>query len=229
MLLESLCLDVEDVRLALARGLASPAEHDGVRCLEDVLDFIERGDYSPFWSDEDRPRRTKAFDMCKAALIKAVVEVAGEEKNVEVLWEETAEGGPFVSRLVHWIKGERTREDLVICATLALGNMVRRDAHSLLLVRPPNSLASDLVSFLDPATDIKVKHGVLGLLKNLAVSSQNRSALAETRLIENIASSHVLSDKFDMAEVVQGSAIGLAKHMCNGNSEPLDYHVLDAY
>src|ERR1700722_19915387 len=49
-LLESLALDVEDVRLSLARGVPFPAEHNGVPCLSNILDFIEKGDYPPLWS-----------------------------------------------------------------------------------------------------------------------------------------------------------------------------------
>lgn len=138
MLIESLCLDVEDVRLSLARGLSFPdGEHGGVRCLQDILTFIDRGDYPPVWASEplaERQRRQKAFDICKAALIKAVVEVAGEEKNTDVLWDESEDekpGGEFVSQMVTWIRTHKTlkethRDDLVICATLCLGNLVRR-------------------------------------------------------------------------------------------------------
>jgi hypothetical protein len=76
----------------------------------------------------------KKFDICKAALIKAIVEVAGEDKNEDVLWDETEAdhpGGQFVCRMVNWIKtyagqGTADRDDLVICATLSLGNLARR-------------------------------------------------------------------------------------------------------
>lgn len=78
----------------------------------------------------------KKFDICKAALIKAIVEVAGEEKNEDVLWDETEEdqpGGAFVCRMVEWIRScangsTAGRDDLVICATLSLGNLARRRA-----------------------------------------------------------------------------------------------------
>jgi hypothetical protein len=86
----------------------------------------------------------KKFDICKAALIKAIVEVAGEDKNEEVLWDETEEdqpGGLFVGRMVHWIKayaggGTAGRDDLIICATLSLGNLARRGQSMLLKVNP---------------------------------------------------------------------------------------------
>lgn len=151
-LIESLSLDVEDIRLALARGLHFPAEHAGVPCFSTILDFIEHGAYPPLWasstlSDAERKRMEKVFDMCKAALIKSAVEVAGEDSNGDVLWDDSEEdkpGGSFVCRMVEWIKRHvaemdaaalegdlqtdslNKREDLVICASLALGNLARR-------------------------------------------------------------------------------------------------------
>jgi hypothetical protein len=142
-LLESLALDVEDVRLSLARGVLFPAEHNGVPCLSDILDFIEKGDYPPLWSSSldlaSTSQMEKKFDICKAALIKAIVEVAGEDKNEDVLWDETEEdqpGGAFVCRMVDWIRsyvngGRADRDDLIICASLSLGNLARRRSYLL--------------------------------------------------------------------------------------------------
>lgn len=156
MLMESLSLDVEDIRLSLARGLNFPAEHSGVPCFSAILDFIEHGDYPPFWdvySEGERKRKEKAFDICKAALIKSVVEVAGEDSNEDVLWDDSEgekPGGDFVCRMVSWVKqyvddmgaapSPQTsesqsfidRDDLVICASLALGNLARRGIISAL-------------------------------------------------------------------------------------------------
>ncbi len=149
MLLESLSLDIEDVRLSLARGYNFPAEHGGVPCLSVMLDFIEKGDYPKLWYAEDLgwdatdiKRKERAFDICKAAVIKTIVEVAGEEHNDDVLWDDSdpeQPGGPFVCMMVSWIKkyvstktqksvDEPTidRDDLAICACLALGNLARR-------------------------------------------------------------------------------------------------------
>jgi hypothetical protein len=143
-LLESLSLDVEDIRLALARGYCFPAEHLGVPCFKTMIDFIERGSYPSTWSHpavskEDRQRKEKVFNICKAALIKSVVEVAGEEKNEDVLWDDSVEGKPggeFVYTMSRWIKdyveavgkdpSAIHRDDLVICAGLSLGNLARR-------------------------------------------------------------------------------------------------------
>lgn len=147
-LIEALALDMEDVRLALARGLYNPAEHGGVPCLSAILDFIEFGAYPMLWKDSafgdlERKRKEKGFDMCKAALIKSVVEVAGDDRNQDIILENSdAEkpGGRFVYKMVKWIndyvkdttsrsvegKVVIDRDDLVICATLSLGNLAKK-------------------------------------------------------------------------------------------------------
>ena len=140
-LLEALALDDEDVRLSLARGMAFPDEHGGVSCLADILKFIDHGDYHPLWKDlsGDGAQRKRTFDFCKAALIKAVVEIAGEEKNDDVLWDDSDEkqpGGVLVGQMVQWIKRHKdlkddNRDDLLVCATLTLGNLLRHGAFYL--------------------------------------------------------------------------------------------------
>jgi hypothetical protein len=137
--IESLSLDIENVRISLAQGFKFPSAGSS---LSIILDFIEQGEYSPLWGnapdDFDVSRKKKAFDMCKAALIKTVVEVAGEEGAEKSLWDETDEksGGEFVSRMVGWLKGYVSdmstgcgmffdRIDLAICASLSLGNLTR--------------------------------------------------------------------------------------------------------
>ncbi|KAI0256929.1 hypothetical protein BJV78DRAFT_1168039 [Lactifluus subvellereus] len=228
-LLEALALDDEDVRLSLARGMAFPDEHGGVRCLTNILDFIDRGDYHPLWSDlpGDISQRERSFDFCKAALIKAVVEVAGEEKNVDVLWDDSnpeQPGGPLVAQMVHWINAhkdlkDRNRDDLLVCATLTLGNLLRHGAQSVTLIGPPINLATDLAALLRPQTDIKVKHGIIGLLKHLAYAAPARASLGEAGIVKRLADSKIFQPAADMAEMVQVNAIGVTKHLCSGNAK----------
>ena len=102
------------------------------------MDFIEKGSYPPLWhssifEEVARTAKEKAFDICKAALIKAVVEVFGDEKNEEILWKSgdlENPGGEFVRRMVDWIKQyvnvQSKRDDLAICASLSLGNLTRK-------------------------------------------------------------------------------------------------------
>jgi hypothetical protein len=148
-LIESLALDEQDVRLSLARGLDQPAEHDGIPCFKQMIEFIERGIVSPDWAgawpSEEVERKRKSFGVFKGAIIKAVVEVTGEEKNEEVIWDtsdETNPGGTFISKMVQWLSiyanDEAThevledREDLAICASLSLGNLTRRGLSQLI-------------------------------------------------------------------------------------------------
>ncbi|KAI0273370.1 hypothetical protein BC834DRAFT_853485 [Gloeopeniophorella convolvens] len=228
-LLETLALDDEDVRLSLARGLSFPDEHGGVRCLSEVLDFIDRGDYHPLWKDipGDNAQRERAFDLCKAALVKSVVEIAGEEKNTDVLWDDSDEkqpGGAFVAQMVRWIKAqkglkENARDDLLVCATLSLGNLLRHDAHSVTVLNPPASLGPDLAALLRPEADIKVKHGVIGLLRHLAYAAPARAPLGEAGIVERLVASNIFQSSSDPVEMVQVNAIGIAKHLSNGNAK----------
>lgn len=240
--LESSALDVTDVRLSLARGFTFPAEHHGIPCFSAMLDFVEKGKYPPLWYVQsesgleggDVSKKEKAFDDCKAAVIKAVVEVSGDDKNLDILWDDsddTQPGGEFVSRMIDWIRafvnGETSgngRDDLVICATLSLGNITRGESHSTILLSQPHDIARLLSSdvLLAPSTDIKLKHGVIGLLKHLAQSSSqmpsNRAALSAAGVIQRIIKSGVWDDRSDfMLEIVQVNAIGTIKHLCNNS------------
>jgi len=200
-----------------------------VSCLADILEFIDRGDYHPLWKDlpGDGAQRKRTFDFCKAALIKAVVEIAGEEKNDDVLWDDSDEkqpGGALVGQMVQWIKRHKdlkddNRDDLLVCATLTLGNLLRHGAHSVTLTNPPVSLAPELGSLLCPETDIKVKHGVIGLLKHLAYNPPARSSLSEAGIVKRLVNSNIFQPPSDIAEMVQINAIGVIKHLCNGNGE----------
>ncbi|KAJ3545357.1 hypothetical protein NMY22_g2475 [Coprinellus aureogranulatus] len=242
--LESLALDVEDIRLALARGYCFPDEHLGVPCLKTMIEFIELGSYPPTWNHPainrgDKERKEKKFDMCKGALIKSVVEVAGDEKNVEVLWDDSIDdkpGGEFVHTMAKWIKdyvatvekdpSALQRDDLVICASLSLGNLARREKTSTALLSHPLSLAPQLSSrvFFSSSTDVKLKHGILGLLKHIAQSASLspliQKALADAHVIQCINESGIWDEGSDqMAVVVQLNAVGVVKHLCNASVE----------
>ncbi|OJA21616.1 hypothetical protein AZE42_01687 [Rhizopogon vesiculosus] len=240
--LESSALDVADVRLSLARGFTFPAEHYDVPCFSVMLDFVEKGTYAPLWYVQsetglergDVSKKEKAFDDCKAAVIKAVVEVSGDDRNLDLLWDDSDDsrpGGEFVSRMIDWIRAfvsdgtpDNGRDDLVICATLSLGNITRGESHSTILLSQPHDIARLLSSdaLLAPSTDIKLKHGVIGLLKHLAQSSSqmpsNRATLSAAGVIQRILRSGVWDDRSDfMLDIVQVNAIGAIKHLCNNN------------
>ena len=138
VLIESLSLDIEDFRLELARMTCYPTSNQPLPCISIIMDFIEKGSYPPLWHSSifeqvARTAKEKVFDICKAALIKAVVEVFADEKNEEILWKSgdlENPGGEFVRRMVDWIKQyadvQSNRDDLVICASLSLGNLTRK-------------------------------------------------------------------------------------------------------
>ncbi|KAF5331076.1 hypothetical protein D9619_005541 [Psilocybe cf. subviscida] len=249
-LFESLSLDVEDIRLELARAKCYPPANP-ISCLEGLVNFIEYGTYPALWKtavfdDAELKKKTKAFDICKAALIKSVVEVFGEGKNEDLLWLSNTErpGGPLISRLVGWIAGyvkakeegkdeDLHRADMAICASLSLGNLARKAPIAAALLSPPYSLAPVLASphFLSSATDLNLKHGILGLLKHLSQFSKVSTVIPESLyalgasneesdggVLEHIAKSGIWDGRSDaMAEVIQLNAIGVAKHMCHAS------------
>lgn len=97
--------------------------------------------------------------------------------------------------------------------------------HATLLLSPPHSIAQLLSSevLLSPTTDLKLKHGVIGLLKHLSQASVhsvlNRTALSNAGIIGRIVASGVWDDRSDvMADIVQVNAIGVIKHLCNNSS-----------
>jgi hypothetical protein len=232
MHLEGLTLDSLTVRVALGQA---PAPHPAFPAPNPLLilqNFVEHGDLPPDYlskeSEAERKRLQKIVPTCKAAVIKVIVEVAGEDKNMEPMWAGRSEDdgkvsvpeGWFVKEMLGWIRKLKdlgSRDDLVICASLSLGNLARKESHCLALVRQPISIVQDLLPFLAPTTDIKVKHGVLALLKHLSQSSQNRAALGEAGVIERIAASKVWDETADMAQVVQVSAIAVVKHLCTSS------------
>jgi hypothetical protein len=72
-------------------------------------------------------------------------------------------------------------------------------------------------------------HGVLALLKHLAQSTPNRAPLGKAGVIDRLATCQIWADKADMAELVQVSAIGIAKHLCNGNGKRLSISITGAF
>jgi Rap1 GTPase-GDP dissociation stimulator 1 len=136
-LLESLALDSEYVQVSLAETVSSASHVTGPCLIKSILDFVEFGNYPPYWSKEtpsERAKREKEFDMCKAAIIKAIVEVTGALRCIDILWDLNSPDGWFVSRLIRWIRTNitSTRDDLMVCATLCLGNLARRGVYEAL-------------------------------------------------------------------------------------------------
>ena len=90
------------------------------------------------------------------------------------------------------------------------------------IIKPPIALVPSLMSILEPGADIKVKHGVTGLLRHLAYHTPARAPLGEAGTIERLVASNIFKDTSDIADIVQLSAIGIVKNLCNGNGLSID-------
>lgn len=100
------------------------------------------------------------------------------------------------------------------------------EKHSTTLLSPPHNIAPLLTSplLLGPASDIKVKHGVVSLLKHLAQSStrspDNIAALINAGVAKSLASCGIWKEYTDqMRELVQVGAIGVLKHLCSASGK----------
>jgi hypothetical protein len=91
--------------------------------------------------------------------------------------------------------------------------------RSVTLTNPPISLAPDIAALLRPETDIKVKHGLIGLLKHLAYAAPARAPLSQAGIVEQLVASNIFQPSADIAEMVQVNAIGVVKHLCIGDGE----------
>ena len=77
MLLESLTLDSEAIRLALT-SVQSPASAGSLPALARMLDFVERAAPPTYWAsctenEKERQRWEKMLGVCKGVVIKAIV------------------------------------------------------------------------------------------------------------------------------------------------------------
>lgn len=107
----------------------------------------------------------------------------------------------------------------LVCDRFRGSYILSLDAHAKALVNSPVSLIPDLATLLAPEIDIKVKHGVVGLLKHIAVPKDNRVVLGQEGILPKLAASEIWTDKHDSVEIVQLATIGVAKHMCNGSGK----------
>lgn len=160
MLVEALTAEEERVRalLLISTGKSASVSSPDSPFVH-LLRFVESGGPLPYWSQghaelRERAGWEKALGMCKAAVIKAIVTIAGEESQMDVLWgQNDPSGGWFIEQMSRWIKeypasrNQRTseeRDDLVICATLSLGNLSR--GGTFMLVLSSCALACNLIS-----------------------------------------------------------------------------------
>lgn len=66
-----------------------------------------------------------------------------------------------------------------------------------------------------PGEAVQILHGVVGLLKNLAIPSANKQTLCGAGVIDPCLS--LLSSSYDTVVPLQNAAVGVLKHLCAGN------------
>jgi hypothetical protein len=100
-----------------------------------------------------------------------------------------------------------------------IGLMCAIAARSVTLTNPPINIAPDIAALLRPETDLKVKHGIIGLLKHLAYAAPARAPLSKAGIVERLVCSNIFQPSADTAEMVQVNAIGVVKHLCISDGE----------
>ncbi|GAC93501.1 hypothetical protein PHSY_001066 [Pseudozyma hubeiensis SY62] len=186
-----------------------------------VRDFPASGDSAPpkddALSEEDAQaaeEMRKAFAQAKASIARAVVAISGDDANMVELFNGSS---GFIGRLQAWIRYDpKTRDDLVSCGMLALGNLARSDAHCLGLVQEHN-LAPFLATLLAQADDVKVAHGLVSLLKNLSIPVANKAVIGRLDVIDAVV--RLMGRDKDMVQPLQFATVGLLKHLCAGVTE----------
>ncbi|PWN32811.1 ARM repeat-containing protein [Meira miltonrushii] len=183
------------------------------------FDREESNNLPPKPSDEEAAKEViTKFSRAKAAISRAIVCIVGEDENMTKLFEGqgSGQGGWFTEKMKEWMERDaKDRDDLVSTAMLAVGNLARKDAHCIALVHE-HHIVPTLTRLLDPSADIKVAHGTMCLLKNLAIPSQNKRIIgASNDLISRLGA--FLDKSRDNVQPLQFATVGLLKHLCSAN------------
>lgn len=230
-LIESCSLDSKPFRIAALEKVDIEGRQSTI--LEFLVDFTDSAQCPAAWSSDreesddlpPRPSDEEAakevitkFSRAKAAISRAIVCIVGEDENMTKLFEGqgSGQGGWFTEKMKEWMKRDaKDRDDLVSTAMLAVGNLARKDAHCIALVHE-HHIVPTLTNLLEPSADIKVAHGTMCLLKNLAIPSQNKRIIGSSNNL--IARLGVFLDKGrDNIQPLQFATVGLLKHLCSAN------------
>lgn len=233
-LLETCAAEEHAFRQTAIKTIEQHGETAGRTGLDTFMSFVEQAELPREWvrdfsalpsssatpsdevalSSEDAQaadEMRKAFASIKASAARAVVAISGDDSNMVTLFSGSF---GFIDRLKSWIRYDpKTRDDLVSCGMLALGNLARSDAHCLSLVQE-HELAPFLASLLKEADDIKVAHGLVSLLKNLSIPAANKVVIGELGVIEAVV--RFMEKDKDMVQPLQFATVGLLKHLCSG-------------
>src|SRR5882762_5614772 len=84
------------------------------------------------------------------------------------------------------------------------------ESHATAVVSPPIDLGPHLASLLKPEADMKIKHGVIGLLRHLAYVSAARAPCWEVGIIEKLETSILFRELSPTADLGKVSVMGLS-------------------
>jgi hypothetical protein len=76
-----------------------------------------------------------------------------------------------------------------------------------------------LLNLLVPGTSVKIQHGVLGLLRNMANSKPSHEPLIKAGILDRLAEIKVLCPERDMISADQGQTCTLLKKLCSANGK----------
>lgn len=233
------CLEVIATRsevveaLFRKRGTSTP--------IEEVMDFAELASFPLQWEtteatdEEATTSRPKIFAAAKASLLRAAVEAAAD------MSPRDPQNQGFWSRMQRWLRlkvdEEHARTDLVSCALLCYGNFARSgedsSTHSQriwnLTQKPLDSavkalsgdegFVSSLQDLLRQASKIEdagVRHGLIGLLKNLCLPRYFKDRFGRM-ILSALLEMDVWAASNATLGTVQGGAVVVARLLCRDN------------
>lgn len=196
--------------------------------------------------DEDEDEAVEAHKMyatAKGAVGRTMVIVAGEDKLMDRLFQGQ---GNLLSHVEQWLDQAteslppgaaptKPRSDLTALGLLVLGNLARSETNVAALaardvgtraaallkasIQPASSQELQGASIMRAGGDVRISHGALGLLKNLAVAQlpQVRTQLLTAGTITT--ASQLLSTSYDVARPVQQSAASVIKLLAQDDAE----------
>lgn len=200
------------VQLALCQAdphLGSSRQSDRESTLlVDLLGFLQNGEMPFCWhdagldaedEDEDAADQEKSDDVAlektwslvKACVGRSVTFAVSCDASLDFLWplpSPSPQGNLILGMLTGWLKGDavvKKRGDLVVVASIALGNLARGDDRALALVDHfgvVGPLADALKWWAAPerrkedggGEQAQALHGICSLLRNLALPGASR-------------------------------------------------------
>lgn len=116
-ILEGLALDLDHVRIDLAKQAANSPDES---LLFQIIDFLEFAQVPQEWEDGE-----KDFSIIKAAIGRTLSAASSEDDLMEICFgKDRKQQHWVVQRLIKWLASDRS--DMVVCSSIMLANLVRR-------------------------------------------------------------------------------------------------------